>query len=176
MGQGTLPLFPAARGWWGLHMVASASQFTHVMCLITNSVIAHPPFPAARPALSWLLISGPPSVLRGRGPTLLPHALSILISLHTNRPSVPHSCHSSIFLLAWQPHNETSPTYPSGLNDRPSRTFPNTTDLRTAALFWALMLSHHLAKKETSAQRKRRRGSSCSLDTMLLRMCWVCSV
>lgn len=50
MGQGW-----AARGWRGLHVVASASQFTHVMCLITNSVIAHLPFPQpAQPCLGCL--------------------------------------------------------------------------------------------------------------------------
>lgn len=47
--------------------------------------------------------------------------------------------------------------------------------LRTAARFWALMLSHHLEKKEISDQMKRRRGSSCIFSTMLLRMCCVWS-
>lgn len=47
--------------------------------------------------------------------------------------------------------------------------------LRTAARFWALMLSHHLEKKEISDQMKRRRGSSCNFSTMLLRMCCVWS-
>lgn len=67
------------------------------------------------------------------------------------------------------PHPHPAPP-PGGRVRQPGQPY-----LRTAARFWALMLSHHLEKKEISDQMKRRRGSSCIFSTMLLRMCCVWS-
>lgn len=158
----------------GLCTTASLSQLTHTCDQGDGRVPSLPAGPG--PADSQT-----PSVRPGAWP----HASGTLLSPDTSDPQTS-SCLLALSPSTTQPHpHPASPRLCRHSRDRGPkagpgprtalRRLPPGTGLRTAALFWALMLSHHLAKKETSAQRKRRRGSSCSLDTMLLRMCWVCS-
>lgn len=104
-------------------LVLAAYLRNPLLCLLTLLIPAvhlalqptwpcSPPGLAAHLASSQLLVLGTPSVLRGRGPRLLPYAPSIPIPLHTNRPSIPHSCHSSIFLLGSHTIRKAQPTHP----------------------------------------------------------------
>ena len=123
-------------------------------------------------------------------PWLSLHTTVVLTSRGTERLlAVPgHRTVSSVepTATALQPGQPSSPQGPSLTHPVPTAGASRSTlppgrhragqpYLRTAARFWALMLSHHLEKKEISDQMKRRRGSSCIFSTMLLRMCCVWS-
>lgn len=120
-------------------------------------------------------------------PHLSPHMAVALTSDGTGRllavPGHPMLSSAGPTATALQPRQPSSPHGPSLTHPKLSACLGATWAvgpggqpyLRTAALFWALILSHHLEKKEISDQMKRRRGSSCIFSTMLLRMCCVWS-